>query len=65
MTPVADESRINTKIGSQVLSGIAFMFVDLVCDIDAIEAERDSANNAAGGSSNSLCSTVVPPPATP
>ncbi len=60
-----DEGR-NMRIGTQVLSGIAFMFVDLVCGIDAIEAERDSANRAAGGdSSNSLSSTFVPPPATP
>ena len=65
LSPAANKSCINMKIGTQVLSGIAFMFVDLVCGIDAIEAERDSANNAAGGSSNSLCSTVVPPPATP
>ena len=66
LPPAANKSRINMKIGTQILSGIAFMFVDLVCGIDAIEAERDSANNAAGGSSNSLCSTVgVPPPASP
>jgi hypothetical protein len=65
LTPAADESCINMKIGTQVLSGIAFMFVDLVCGIDAIEAELDSANCAAGGSSNSLYSTVLPPPASP
>jgi hypothetical protein len=42
-----------------------FMFVDLVSGIDAIEAERDSANRAAGSSNLSCCSAVVPPPATP
>jgi hypothetical protein len=64
LTPTADdEVSCNLKTGTQVLTGIAFMFVDLVCGIDAIEAERDSANRAAG--SSNLSSTVVPPPAAP
>jgi len=66
LVPGATDEGRNMRIGTQVLSGIAFMFVDLVCGIDAIEAERDNANRAAGcDSSNSLSNTFVPPPATP
>jgi hypothetical protein len=64
-TAAVDGDYLNMKTGTQVFSGIAFMFVDLVCGIDAIEAERDSANRTAGSSNLSCCSTVVPPPATP
>jgi hypothetical protein len=61
LTPTVDgASSFNLKTGTQALSGIAFMFVDLVFGIDAIEAARDNANRAAG--SSSLSSTFVPPP---
>ena len=62
LTPLADGGSFNLKLGTQVLSGIAFMLIEFVCGIDGSEAERDSTNRAAG--SSSLSSTVVPPPAT-
>ncbi len=62
LTFLTDGGSFNLKLDTQVLSGIAFMLVELVCGIYGIEAERDSANRAAG--SYSLSSTVVPPPAT-
>lgn len=42
LTPTADnEVSGNLKTGTQFLTGITFMFDDLICGIDAIEAERD------------------------